>query len=713
MPSSPSTHDNGSDDNRFVRAAPDWGQRLAILWERRWVLLTTFVVVVSLTLVWLFRQTPIYRATALLLAETEAVKVIQLQDVVTTDSRDFQYINTQVKMLQSRTLAEQAAKTMKLDQDREFLGEAGPDADVAGLLQGAVTVVNDRNTRLISVMADHPNPQVAARLANGVAEEFIRQNLARRMSTSMEAINWLGRQAEEIRPKLEKSEAALRDYREKSQAVSLEERQNIVVDKLKAISAALTSAQTERMTAEAQWNELQSHLDKGKNPLESPVLTTSPVVADLQKQLSTKQIAIVVLRERYTDLHPTMISALSEQQAIEGKLKQAVAEAVDSVRSQWSMAKVREEGLQQALHTQEQQSLELDRKLSEYNPLKRTAEADRQLYDAIHTRMKETSVTSKIETSNIRLVDRARPPGSPIKPQQSRVVLIGVMLGLVGGVALSFLAHTLEDKIKSHEDVLALGLPQLSGTPQIEPQPKGAEELVVAHQPHSMAAESFNELRACLRLSPKANRAKVFLITSAAPGEGKSLIAANLAAVFANNAERTLLVDADLRHPSLLSIFECPPTAGLSHFLADATAVPTIISKTVVPNLDLVCAGKIPPSPSELLGGARLRELLEYAQQRYDRIIIDSPPVSVVSDALILLPHAEAVLFVVQFRKVRRRIIERTLAKLEECSAPLVGTVLNRIDLRHSGYYYYPYRYSYYYRKHNEAVAEPQRGQVE
>jgi capsular exopolysaccharide synthesis family protein len=640
------------------------------------------------------------------LIEADTVKILNIQEFVGSDFRDWDtlgVINTQVRILQSRPLAEQVVKSLRLDQNPDFLPGAGSNTDFAAAVQGGVMAKPQRDApRMVDVSFDHVNPQITALVANGVAQEFIRQNVSQKMSASSEALNWLRQQIEEIKPKLEKAETALQDYRERVHAVSLEENQNIVIEKLKAFNTALTKAHTERLAAENEWNQIEALLKAGQEPASIAAVAADKTVALFRQQLAEKQLALVVLRQRYKEKYPAMISATAELNEVQEKLKKACDDALQAVKARHISAIAQEESLRKALQEQEREALDLDRKLTEYNLLKRNVETDRQLYNTMLTRMKEASVAVKMEKNNIRLVEPAMPPGAPYKPDRQRIIMVGAILSLVVGIGLCFIMHTYDDRVKAHDDIEAFGVPLLCNIPRIQPKPQAEAVRIVTTQTHSMAAEAFRNLRASLCLSPSAKDAKVILITSSAPAEGKSFVAVNLALVFAANNERTLLVDCDLRHPSQHHAFKQETADGLSMFLADSVPLDAVIHHSDTPNLDIIFAGRIPPNPPELLGTERLRQLLETVRSRYQRVILDSAPVTVVSDPLILLPQVDGVVFVVQFAKVRRGIVGRALQKVGESSVPIFGAVMNNIDLQKHGYYYYPYssgHYNRYYRK--------------
>jgi capsular exopolysaccharide synthesis family protein len=676
-----------------------WRQHLVVLVEHKWLGLAAFLTVILGTVVWTYRQTPIYRATATIQVDADTAKVLNINDVLNSDARDEEYLNTQMKIVQSRTLCEQVVQALGLDKNPSFLASAGGNGDLTGALQACLSVEPVRGTRLIELSADHPDPQVAALLANGVALQFIRQNLDRRMTVATDAVRWLRQQAEEYKSKVEKSEEALAQYRQRSQSVSLEERQNIVVDKLKELNAAVTQAQKTRLAAEADWTVVKKQLDDGRNITEIPAILSNPKVATLRQQLNDKQIQLAVLRERYKDQHPSIIALQAELKAINGKLTAACTDVVNGLESLYTMAKANEDSLQRALKQQEQQALEMDSKQSDYNALKRNAEADSQIYNSILTRMKETSVAGKLESNNIRLVDPVQVPGAPFKPRKMRNLAMGIIFGLGAAVGLSFLMNSFDDKIKSYEDVDLLGVPLLTGVPRIE-LPDGTQNgRVLQLEPHSISAEAFRNLRATISLKPELNAAKSLLITSTAPGEGKSVVSANLAIAFASNRQRTLLIDCDMHHPVQHKLFRSSLNKGLSLYLTDHSKLQDVVETTDIPNLDVLQVGNAPPNAPELLGSDRVRELIEEACAQYDRVIIDSPPVTAVSDPLMLLPYVQGVVYVIGFGKVSREIVSRSMQKLRDCGATLVGVVMNNIDQELHGYYYYPYRYSYYHKK--------------
>jgi len=683
-----------------------WREYVRVLWEWKWITITAVVIGATLGLIQNFKAVPVYQATTPVELDADTPRIVNFQDVAATDTRSSDYLNTKVQVLRSRSLAEKVVKTLALNGNPDFLPGAGTGADFAGALQGCVSAQLRRGTRIIDITAEHTNPKMAALIANGVAQEFVKLNSENRLSASMDAIRWLSDQSEQYKAQLAKSEAAVQEYREKTRDVSLEDSYNIVLDKLKSMNTAFGNAKMARMSTETEWKQVQALLDSGRDAALIPAIASDGEVEALHQSLTQKQIAVSALRERYKDQYPAMIVALSEQKEIENKLKQACVAAVEKIKARYAVAKAQEESLVEPLAEQEKQALELSRKLVEYNRLKRNAESDRQLYDSLLVRMKEAGVTGKLEFNNMHIIDPARVPGGPCRPDKKRNLVYAIVMGLLAGLVLSYGAHFYDDKIKTCKDIESyLGMPLLCEVPRIESKSDSDRATIVSTDPLSLASEAFSSLRATIGATPNAKDIKILMVTSTAPGEGKSLVASNMAIAFAHDNLRTLLIDADLRHPTLFKDFQIKTQTvrGLSQYLLDGCKREDVILKSGIPNLDIIIAGKIAKNPAELLGSARMRELIEQERQQYDRIIIDTPPVAVVSDAIVLLPRVQGIIFVTHFRKLRRDAVARAVKKLREMGAPLIGNVLNNIDLKKHGYYYYPYhgsyRYPYYHKE--------------
>jgi capsular exopolysaccharide synthesis family protein len=695
------SHEKAASGPSNPQSTLTWRDYAHILLERSWIVVTVLAVVVGLAIYRVNSRDPLYRATARMELDVTQAKVVRSDDVVAEDTRDYLYLSTQIKVLQSRSLAERMARRVDLVHNRTFW-PASADTNleaVAAAVQACVQVENVPGTRMVDITAIHRDPDGAMLIANELTQTFIQGNLHQRMDSSMEALRWLEAQAEQYLANLQKSEIAIQEYKEKTLSASLVDQQNVVVKKLEDISGSLTEAETQRLKVETEWRKIEALKKANGDLTQIDVISSDPLVVGITSELLNKQADIAVLKGRYRDLHPTLVQAEQELTELQGKLEKACLSVADAVYARLSMAQAQQESLRKAFADQQQKAFELDRKLMAYQELQRNVDADRELYNSVLARMKETSVAGKMETNNVRLVDRAVRPTEPFNIHRNRDLTQAVLVGLFLGVALGFLAHFADDRIKRSEDLeLSLGVPVLAVIPRITGVKEQQRASIAEEDRHSPAAEAFRTLRASLALSPAAKRARKIMVTSDSAGAGKSLLSSNLSVVLAHNGVRTLLIDADLRRPTLHKAFGGKPEIGLSHVLAGEANWKDVVRHSHVPNLDVLLVGHIPPNPAELLGSQAMQDLLREVSTVYDKIIIDCPPVFGLSDPLILMPQTDGVIFVVHFNVSRRRNVLHALQKLREGQTPMLGGVMNNVDLRRpGGYYYYYHQYAYYY----------------
>ena len=703
----------GSEDE--LSKFPDWREGVAILMERAWLGVLIFVAVFLLFFFQARRQTPYYRSTATLLVEAQIPKILNYQDILAYNTRNLEYFNTHINALHSRNMMAQALERSGLAKDPRFLPGKTPE-EQAEAAQGFVNVTAVEKSRMINIVVEHPDPQVASDLANALAQAYIQQDLDNRMGASMQAIDWLRERSEEYRVKLEKGLAELQEYREKTKSVSLEEDQNIVIEKLKALNAALTSAQTERIQAETMWKSVQGQIDARVPTTQiAAVLSDAGVQITLQK-LQDQQRAVAGLQQRYRQQHPDLQQALELEQKLQKQFEDACADALYALKSRFEMLVDRERNLQVALAEQEKVSFELDRKLVRYNELKRNIEADQEIHQAVLARMKEASISESLPADIIRLAEEARPAKAPFRPRPGQALVRGAAFGLILGIGAIFLFYYADHRFRRNEEVeRILGLPVLATVPLIVDKSVQARGMVSHLKQTSEVAESFRTLRASLLLKEEIRKARVLMITSAGPGEGKSLISTNLAISLAQDGRRTLLVGADLRRPVLSKIFDLDPdSAGLAEVLKGEIQWREALRRQDVPNLDVMCSGRIPLHPSELLGRKELAEFLREAGGAYQHVILDAPPVLGVSDSLVLLPNADGVLFVVRYGVTHSMGASHAVLKLQGSGTPCMGSIMNGVNLKSVANYYYYRRYGGYayrhYQSHPADASPPAQG---
>ena len=688
---------------------PDWREGVAILMERAWL---GGLIAVAVFLFFFFqarRQTPYYRSTATLLVEAQIPKILNYQDILAYNTRNLEYFNTHINALHSRNMMAQALARSGLAENPGFLPGRTPDEKIEAA-QGFVTISAVEKSRMINVVVEHPDPQLAAALANAIAQSYIQQDLDNRMGVSMQAIDWLRERSEEYREKLEKGLLELQEYRERTGSVSLEEDQNIVIEKLKALNGALTAAQTERIQAETKWQSVQQQIRAGQTAAQIAALLGSADVQAARQRLRDQQRETAGLRQRYREQHPDLQQAVELELKLQKQFEQACDQALLALKNDYEVLVQRELNLQAALKEQEKAAFELDRKLVRYNELKRNIEADQQIHQAVIARMKEASITESLPTDVIRLAEEARPAKAPFRPRPGQAMARGLAFGLILGLGAIFLSYYADHRFRRNEEVeRVLGLPVLATVPLVSEKSVRERGLVSHLKQSGEVAEAFRTLRASLLLKGDILQAPVLMVTSAGPGEGKSLVAANLAISLAQDGRRTLLVGADLRRPALSKIFELPgQTPGLAEALAGDVRWQEALSATGIPQLDLLPSGRVPDHPAELLGRRAFVDFLAEARGLYAHVVVDAPPVLGVSDALVLLPNVDGVLFVVRYGVTHSMGANHSILKLKDSGTPCIGAIMNGVNLNSVANYYYYRRYGgYAYRHYSAGAAQP------
>jgi len=684
-----------------------------IVLQRRWLVIATFVSVFVLCLVYLFKAPRIYSASARLQIDRESAASLNLNKVVMSMT-DQDYLQTQYRNLLSRSLLEVVIKREKINEDPRYR----ENSDVARALAEDIRITPIRLSRLVDVVVEHPNATKAAGIANALVDEFIEQNLNQKQKRTMDMLFFLRSQANGLEVDVAKAEEDIQNYRAQVKFVSLDSSYNIVAEALSQSQAQYAMAKAQAQTTQTTVEELDRHMQAG-NPLETfPKIAADGKVNSLQLQLSGQENELAGLLKRYKDKHPTVIQARSKIEETHRSVQGAAQQVAEILRSEARLAKASEQILAANVKEWENQQMEWNKAKMQYDVLMRKAQSSKALFDTVLAKMKEIELVQRDKGNNIRVVDYAYPATMPVKPRVMLTLFLGAFGGLGLAIGLAFFVNFLDDSIKSQDDVESyLHLPFLGYIPNIKTT-RVVESGLQAHlHPQSNAAESFRTVRAAIALGAKAEKMRVFTVTSTIPSEGKSLVASNLAVVVAQTGLRTVLVDADLRRPSLHKAFQLHSPMGLAAYLTEQTnRVDDVIQTTEVTNLDVACCGQIPSQPSELLGSQRMVQLMQALSKRYDRVILDCPPVSAVSDPLILSAMAAAVVFVTKFNRVRREHARRTIQRIQDAGIHICGVVLNDIDFEGRDSYYYSYTYyqnRYYSSYHRERAGSRRQAAVE
>jgi capsular exopolysaccharide synthesis family protein len=668
-----------------------------MLREKAWLIALCTVIVALLGGAYIMRTPKVYAAETVVQVEQAQHKVVNIQDINTEDLNSLELMKTIEQNLGNKVLIQRLLSELKLTPEKIGLKpnqKTYSENDLIEALQKRISVKLQRGTRLISIIAENEIPELARDLSLGLVHQYIMVNLEQHSSVTTEANRFLVDKAKQLQDKLEKSEQALQAYKEQNQAVSLEETQNITVAKLKELNSRVTDAKAERLKLEADLAQIQKvGFDKPSELLAITSVADSKVVLDQKKSLAEAEGELANLSQRYKPLHPKFIQAEGKLKELKEGLDSAIIQAAQSIGTAYQAAKETEAKFESALKDQEQTALALNKIAIPFNVLAREVESDRALYESVLTRLKETDVTKGIEQDNIRIVDPALVPEIPIKPR-IKLILAGCLLGgACLGIALCFGLESLDSSLKTVDQAeTMLGLPALAAVPKNEKVIGHEEKLLILKEPHGAVAEAFRTLRTSLSLLGNSADRRIFLFVSAVPGEGKSFCSINYSVSLAQQGLRTLLVDADLRLPTVgKAFFKNTPHSGVVDVIAGQTVLSDAVRSTDVENLTVLTAGNRAPNPAELLSGEGFGQLLKQALLHYDRVVIDSAPVNAVSDTLLLVKYAQSVCLVVHSGKTPRKAVMRACSKLTEAGARPSGFVLNRMPPHSGAGYYYSY----------------------
>ncbi len=709
---------------------------LRVLYKRRWTVLTAFLIVALSVCVYTFTATPIYEARVQILIEKEATNVVSFKEAFEQNQVADDYYQTQYKILQSRALARRTLDAVKLWDHQQFnpkpddsltVGKmvTAPVALVSGWFKGSkpgeaplvdetrtqsstidrflsdLTVSPIRNSRLVDVRFESPDAALSATVTNALARAYIDQNLEFKFLSSKEASDWLGERLAEQRKQVEASEQAVQRYREQTDAVSLEEKQNIVVQKLADLNAAVTRAKTERIQKEAAYDQIRV-LQNDRAALDTfPAILSNTFIQQQKGELADLQRQQAQLSDKLGPRHPDMVKLGLAIQTAETKIQGEISKVVQSMRNDYQQAQAQEQSLTNALDQQKRDALDLNRKGIEYGVLARDAASNRQIFEGLMQRTKETGISGELKTSNIRVVDTAETPRVPVRPNTRINLLLALFGGATLAIGLAFFFEYLDNSIKSPEEMKQhLGLPFLGMVPALFD--KAIENPLINNGVPPNFSESFRSVRTNLLFSSAEEGGRTVVITSTGPGEGKTVVATNLGVALAEAGQRVLLIDADMRKPRVHIVFDKPQEPGLSNVLVGNAKSSESVHKTTVPGLWVMPAGLHPPNPAELLGSKRFKDFMASLAPHFDWVIVDTPPVMAVTDSSVVAHLVTGVLFVVGAEMTSRHAAQRALEQLEHARAKFVGAVLNRVDLQHNPYYYSQYyrrEYSDYYQK--------------
>jgi capsular exopolysaccharide synthesis family protein len=722
--------------------APEDVPHLLDYWElilkRRWLVLTCVLIVFTTVAIGTLKEKPVYEAKVEIEIDPEPPNVVNFKEVVSLgNNSDFEsYQDTQYKLIQSRTLAEQVVRDLKLYENPDFIRprylfgliegavpalppniDEDPPSSSSPLLRNAVEYFKSavdvnpvRRSNLAEITFDSHDPNVAATVANKLADDYANFNLETKYNETMKASAWLKNKIADMKIAVEKEDDKLAEYARENGIVFVNDKETLVTAHLSQVATSLTAAQNDLIGIGTLYDQVQAgHIET------LPGIVDNPLVQDLQRRKTDLERTYSDLSVEYKPDYPKVLQVKKQIDAIDKQIERQKNIAAKTIVDQYNNARQRVKKLSDALNEAKNEQNDLAEKTVQYDIIKRESQSNHELYDGLLTRMKEANVSAGLGASNIRVIDPATVPTGPIKPRVLLNLTIGLILGLASGVGLAFFQEYLDKTLKTPDDVEQyLRLPSLGVLPRfgIAGANNGKDEgalltagsnghgtLAPGVQTSPQSVEAFRSLRTSVLLSASPVP-RLILVTSALPSEGKTTTAVNLGATLASLGNRVVVVDCDMRRPA------CHRSTGVENhpgFVQCLTGhvdlKAAVLPVPGVDNLSVIPCGPIPPNPAEILSSPLTADLLRNLRTQFEYVLVDSPPLLSVADSRILATLVDAVVLVARAHATPYDVVRRARTLLYGSGARILGVALNDMDIeRHSfGSQQYQYGYGYGY----------------
>jgi capsular exopolysaccharide synthesis family protein len=692
--------------------------------RKRWpFVVLSMIVATVIAFVYTYRDPKIYEATCQVIIEPMAPQVLPgSKDVVELGTGTYwatkEFYETQYRIVQSTTVGQRTAEKLGLQYDPDYAGISGPNHDLAALgrvVAGQVSVKPLKDSRLALITVSDRKPQRAALIANTIADTYIEYNLDFKLEGARSAMAWLAEQEADLKRQLEDSEHKLYQYKKDRNllAVSLDDKQSMLSANLSNVNTKLTELHIRLIELDAKRKMILRAKNNIADEETLPEIRERPTIERLRDSYIQLTKDYADLSSRYGAEHPKMKSLQGQMDTIRKAYDQEIDAVLATFEKGYQELLDNERALKALMEQQKNEAIELSKIEVEYKPLQRAAEQETKMYGIVAGRQKEIDITGPMKTNNVRVLERAIVPGAPVRPKPVQNLMLGLMFGLGLGIGLAFAIEALDNTLKTQADVEQfLGTPVLGLVPVIGAAPGGEavevgdnlreRDLGVFLDPKSVAAECCRSIRTNILFMSPDRPLKIMVVTSPSPQEGKTTTAINLGVTMAEAGGRVLIVDTDMRRPRLHRSFGVPNQTGISTVIVGKATLEEAIKRTDVPNLDVLTCGPVPPNPSELLHTDRFGAVLADCAKLYDRIILDSPPTSAVTDPAVLGNLADGVVLVIKAGETTRESAMHARRQLAAAKARLFGVVVNAIDFSNPAYgyeYYYRnyYRYGYTY----------------
>lgn len=699
---------------------PSVTQYLRIVMRWRWLILGSIALAAVVGVVFTLLATPQYTATSRIEISREGARIVDVNDAQNkASSVDMEFYQTQYGLLTSRSLAERVARQLRLGEDRAFFerfnetdkfeqlsaggaataGTAGMrearTREAARILLLNVSVSPIRLSRLVDIQFTSPDPQFSARIATAWATAFIESSLERRFDATSYARRFLEQRLEQIRARLEESERQLVGYASREAIISIpvgspdaagrQQERSLTADSLAALNAELASATADRIRAESRANT-------GRGGAVTEALT-NPAIGQMRQARASANAEYSRLLTQFEPDYPPLRALAAQIRELDQSIAREESRVGSSLNNAYRESLAREAAVRQNVDGLRQSFLDQRRRSIQYNIFQRDVDTNRQLYDALLQRYKEIGVAGGVGTNNVSIVDSAQVPERPSRPRPLLNLALALVFGTVVGVALAFTREQIDETITDPMDVeTRIGLPLLGVVPAI-----GADGVLEQlRDPKSSLIEAYLSIQTNLSFSTDHGIPRTLLVTSTRPAEGKSVSAFAIAYTIARSGARTLLIDGDLRSPSVHAEVGIPNDRGLSNYLSGTGNVDELIQRPGSEPFAVLTAGPQPPNAAELLRSDRFETLVAELLKRFDHIVIDAPPVMGLADAPILASRVEATVFVLEARGVKGRIAKLALSRLRQGRADLLGAILTKFEAKRA-HFGYGYEYGYGY----------------
>ena len=689
---------------------------MMILRERwAYIVITAFIILAGVIL-YTLRVTPIYMSMA-------RVQILRDADVAidgpgsTEKSRNFTILsmedfNTQVKILESNEIIRAVKSRMKEDEIVRFMAPyndmftLGPRKTEEELLAENRTIAPERMSLIIRIVFEHPDPDMAATIANLFAQEYLNYTHHTRVQKILDSIDELRIKVAQQEAKVKELDKRLVEYREQYKAISLENLDDVDRNELRDLNTILTSDKRAFDSASTQWNLVQEFKREGKPLTDLPFIAELPQISKLLTDRSTQQVFVASSEKRYKEKHPRMIEARKALDQLNKEIDVAVGSAEQKVQAAYEAARQNYEQSQKRLLEKKEEILDLGRKAIVYKSIEREKQVAESMHAGLIASMNVRLAQVNLINEGANIIDKASPAIRPVSPNIPLNIILGIFGSLAGGVLVAFIVAFMDDRAKSAYDIESVvGLPLLGVIPRIRKLNSSEKAQVAVSNADRATTEAFRSLHSILKVNTIAKDSKVLLFTSTTPSEGKSFVVTNLALMCAMHGEKTIIIDADLRLPAMARILGIESQNGVVSHIEDGKPIEECVIKDYYPNLDVLPCEKRSQNPTQALGSEEFISMLAKFREQYDRVFIDSPPVGAVSDAIALLPYVDGVVYIVKFNSVSRKAIQKNIRRLMVSNVPIVGAIMNMVPQgAASGYNlnYYDKSYQNYYTSQDE-----------